>query len=127
MATGEDKQFGPIRKVPYAAVFNDVSLSFICDVDMIAKKTLDAWQHTIVNYNMLDAGRTFMCEYYEEYTGSMSIQTLSETAPQKVLYEVSLAECYPIEVVPVQLANDNNDSYMKVEARFAYRYWTTVS
>jgi len=117
LATNEDKQWGPFRKMPYLNVYNDVSLTFMCDEDMSAKKIFDKWQNGIIDKN------GFQLSYYDDYVATMTIQVLSVNEGNDVLYEADCFECYPIEVIAQQLSYENTDTYLKVEVRMAYRYW----
>lgn len=116
LATNEDKQFGPIRKMPYLNVYNDITLIFMCDKDMLARSIFDNWHSLIIDKE------NFKTYYYDDYIGTMDITLLSEVNNQK-LYSIRCYECYPIEVISQQLSYNETDTYLRVEVRMAYRNW----
>jgi len=117
LATNEDQQWGPFRKIPYINIYNDLSLTFMCDEDMFARTVFDTWQQNIINKS------TFGISYYDDYISTVNIQLMSQNDPNDIIYEVNCFESYPIEVIAQQLAYENTDTYLKVEVRMAYRYW----
>jgi hypothetical protein len=131
LATQEDKQFGPVRKVPYLNVFNDLALVFICSNDMRERDFFDFWQASMLERgdpqipNPADPAHPlrpqFKLEYYDRYVTSIKITLLDEK--NEKTKSVTCYECYPIEVITQPLSYNNVNDYLKLEVRLAYRYW----
>jgi hypothetical protein len=141
LATQEDKQFGPIRKVPYLNVFNDLSMVFICAPDLSERYFFDAWQQLIleradiqvanpgapvVRPPLLPQPRAplelqFKLEFYDNYVSTVLITALNEK--NESVKFVTCFECYPIEVITQPFSYNSVDDYLKMEVRMAYRYW----
>jgi hypothetical protein len=115
IATNEDKQFGPFRKMPYVNVFNDLILIFMCDRDMLPRQVFDAWQSMIVSHDNFKVG------FYDDYISTIDISLLSEA--NETVYTIRCYEAYPIEVIAQQLSYGETDTYLKMEVRMAYRNW----
>jgi len=114
-ATIEDKQFGPFRKIPYLPIYNDLSMVFMCGVDMKPRLLFDHWQAVVMDkYD-------FKSYYYDSYIATVTVSLLDE---QNVpIYTVKCFEAYPIEVVGQQLSYGETDTYLKLEVKMAYRFW----
>jgi hypothetical protein len=48
-ATQEINHFGPIRKMPYQSIYDDLQVSIFCRADMKERKFFEAWQDKIHN------------------------------------------------------------------------------
>ena len=63
----------------------------------------------------------FKLEFYDNYIGGIQITVLDES--NTAIKTIQCFECYPIEVITQPLSYNNVDDYLKIEVRFAYRYW----
>lgn len=71
--TNDAKIYGPSYKVATGTVFNEITLTFLCSNDMREKLQFDLWMNSVQN------PRTFNMAYRDEYVGTVSIISLSET------------------------------------------------
>lgn len=114
LATAEDKQWGPVRKIPYLPVYNDLSMSFICDSKMLPRYMFDHWQGIVIAKDKKQY-------YYDDYIAKVKIVTLNEK--NEPTYIVTCYEAYPIEVIPQPLSYGEVDTYLKLNVKMAYRFW----
>lgn len=122
-ATQEDRLWGPIRKVAYLPMFNDLSLVFMCDSDMKIRSMFDTWQTWIRGANTTGQDFKFM-HYYDEYVADLTITQLNEKNEAK--YTVKCIEVYPIEIVSQSFSYGEIDTYLKMEVKMAYRYYQVL-
>lgn len=115
---------GPQRKIGYAPMYDTFSTTLICNRFMDEKEKLERWLDYIVGdyrgRNIVSSGN-FGAGYYNDYTGTIEVQQYSETdAP---MYRTKLIEAYPISLNALDLDWGSSDIH-KVDATFAYRYYT---
>jgi len=122
-ATNEDLLFGPVRKMPFLPVFNDMALVFMCKEDMTERSFFDDWINAIYDKSG-KIGQNFMMEYYVKYVATMTITKLDQK--NVPVYTVNCIEAYPLEVISQQLSFGETDTYLKLEVRMAFRYWERV-
>lgn len=115
-STNEYTTHGPIRKVPYQNIFDDVVLSLYCREDMGSFKIFQEWQNYIV-----DASAANEFSYFDDYTSDVIIEQYDSTG--KVTYACKLVDAYPVMVAPIQLDWGNKDSFSNMQITMAYRYW----
>jgi hypothetical protein len=114
-ATTEDKQWGPVRKIPYLPVYNDLSFVFMCDNYMKPRLLFDQWQAVVMDkYD-------FKSFFYESYIATVTVSLLNEH--NHSIYTIKCFEAYPIEVTTQTLSYGETDTYLKLEVKMAYRYW----
>lgn len=114
IATVEDKLWGPIRKIPYTPIYNDINMIFMCDTKMTLRYLFDQWQDIVISRNKKQY-------YYDDYVGKMTIVHLNEQ--NKPTYMINCYEVYPQEVVPQVLSYGEVDTYLKLNVKMVYRYW----
>lgn len=115
--TTEQMIYSVSRKFPYAAQYDDLSLTFLCSNSMDEKKTFDTWQRQIIN------PVNGILNYYDSYIGKIIITTLDEEG--KPTYTVYCEEAYPVTVQTIDLSYEENDSFMRFTVQFAFRKWTS--
>lgn len=115
--TTEQMIYSVSRKFPYAAQYDDLSLTFICSNSMDEKKTFDTWQRQIIN------PVNGILNYYDTYVGSIMIMTIDEEG--KPSYVCYCREAYPVTVQAVDLSYEENDSFMRFTVQFAFRNWVS--
>ena len=117
-STIQNRTFGEFREVPYEKLFGDLNLQFYVDTDLYVKSFFDAWMASIQD----PVKRTF--SYYNSYITDMTINV--EDVEDEKRYAVTLYECYPKTIAPIQLDMANKD-VMKVQVTMQYKYWIPES
>lgn len=126
LATGEDKQFGPIRKIPYLNIYTDLAIRFICSDDLRERYFFDAWQDLVLKRDDIVGSTTkesFKVGFYDDYVTTISIKVLNQK--NETQYTIKCHEVWPIDVLNQPLSYGNTDDYMRLEVNLAYRNWTT--
>ena len=122
-----NSDIGAYRKIPYNAMYVDITTSIICSDDFRERMWFEAWQNMAIG-NHSDGnsllhpadGHQWGAGYYNDYIGSLVIETFDETG--KPGYLVSLEECYPMMMNAMQASWASSDVH-KIQITWAYRYF----
>ena len=115
-STTANLSYGETREIPYTRLYDNITMSFYVDNDMLTKKYFDDWLLSIQN----PVTRTF--NYYNQYTTDIiiKVEDLNNESP----YAVKLVECYPKNISAISLDYSTRD-VMKLSLTMAYKYWTS--
>lgn len=116
-STSQVRSFGEFKEVPYEKLYEPISLSFFADSDLTVKTLFDKWVNLIQDTN------TRMYSYPDEYVTD-NIKIFVHDVQNQKKYCVTLYECYPKAVSPIQL-DYNNKEIMRVQVQMVYKYFTT--
>lgn len=116
-STAQVRSYGEFKEVPYEKLFEQVTLSFYVDSDMIVRKLFDNWVGLIQN----PVTREFN---YPKYYLSDSIDIIVSDVENQDRYMVKLHRVYPKAVSPIQLDYSSKD-VMKLQVTLSYQYATT--
>lgn len=116
IATTQQRIYGENRDFPYERSYDPLNLSFYVDTEMQTKLLFDNWINLVINPN------SKVTQYYRSYVRDIKIRVLdiSETSPK---YTISLYECYPKTVSPIQMDASSKD-VMKINVSLQYKYFT---
>lgn len=122
-ATTDHTMYGTKVKMPYATLYDDLSLSFLCTNIMAQRMFFDAWQGYIHNpYN------NYM-RYYKDYTARIIVAKLDNSASFTGLLSLATTyifdQCYPVTIQSQELSYENGNDYLKLTVQFAYKKWST--
>ena len=116
VATAERVTHGPVRKMPYQTIYNDITLNFICGELMLERRFFDYWQQNIIDFE------SHYVHYADDYLGTIVLVNFSEMGVPN--FAISLREAYPLSVAPQVVSYDANDSFQTLSVTFAYHRWT---
>jgi hypothetical protein len=123
LATQPFSMYGTTRKMPYAAIYDDLMITFLCSNSMVERAFFDVWFSYIMNPR-----RQYM-HYYKDYVSTIAVIKL---APDPIYSGVSASlanyaflEAYPLSIETQNLSYDS-DGLLTVTVNFAYRRWTTA-
>lgn len=116
-STSQVRSFGEFKEVPYEKLYEPITLSFFADSDLTVKTLFDKWVNLIQDTN------TRMYSYPDEYVTD-NIKIFVHDVQNQKKYCVTLYECYPKAVSPIQL-DYNNKEIMRVQVQMVYKYFTT--
>ncbi len=120
--------YGPPEKIPYGAIFSDLSASFIVDRSGSQFRFFNIWMNNIYNVDSSkgigavnpDTGsQTFEMGYKGTYATDITIFVYNEQT-DKVL-EMTLHEAYPYQVNDVPLSWSGKDDMVLLNVAFTYR------
>ena len=123
-----DLRYGQRREIAYnAPVYPPINLTFLCSEDYREKDFFDRWNNSIVN-----SSNGFDVAYYDNYTGSMEIETLTREGKsgglgRKSTYKMTYHEAYPKDVTAIELSHSTQNSTAKFTVTMNYSKWTTDS
>lgn len=103
-------------EMPYEKMYGPVTMSFICDRDMIVKTFFDQWTQATVNA----IGGVF--NYYSDYV-SPEIVIYQYDENSDATYAVSLFNAYPKVVNDIPLGNTMVNDYSHCMVQFTYEHW----
>lgn len=118
LETTAAKTFGEHREMPHNKLFDTINLGFYVDNSMSVKLLFDNWMGAIQD----PVTRTF--NYYYQYTTDIVVDVFD--VEDKSRYQVTLFQCYPKAINPVQMDYGNKD-VMKMTVAMNYKYWTSTA
>ena len=113
-------------------LYDDITLSFYCTENMNELRFFNRWMNTIIN------PISNRVEYYDNYTASVKITTLSKDpnintnyisnakTNNKELLVVTLHEAFPKRIEPIQMDYTAGSEVMKLNITMTYRYHTMI-
>lgn len=116
-STAQVRSFGEFKEVPYEKLYEPITLNFFADSDLTVKVLFDKW------VNLIQDTGTRMYSYPDEYMTD-NIKIFVHDVQNQKKYCVTLYECYPKAVSPIQL-DYNNKEIMRVQVQIVYKYFTT--
>jgi hypothetical protein len=120
--TTEIREHGPIRPVPFSVSFEDITLVYKCSEDHKEYKFWQDWTQEIVQY---EGGSNHMTMgYYDTFVGTIVVSQLDLQDQETTTIEIH--ECYPKLVAPIQLNNNERNSYETVTITIGNRGWTRI-
>ena len=121
-ATSEVKTYGPSYKVPNQTVYNDISLTFICNNEFSERKLFDAWFETIRSPNT----NNFRFAKDDRGSGYMTqLKIIQYDDFVKQIYSVELMDAFPIGISSQSLAW-SDDSFHRLTVQFSYHKYRTI-
>jgi hypothetical protein len=115
-ATTQNRTYGELREMPYDKLYDNITLTFHVDRDMLVKKMFDDWMQFIQD----PITRSF--QYYRNYTTDMVIEL--QDLEDKTTYQIQMFECYPKAISAIALNAEAKDT-MRVSVTFQYKYWSS--
>lgn len=114
-ATTERFDHGPIRKVPYSELYDDVSTTFYVTDDLEEHAFFNKWQELIGGQG------SFGVAYYADIIGSVVIQVQNRMDQKTAEYE--LFEAYPISISTIELSYDMTNVVQVFTVNWAYHHF----
>lgn len=120
--------YGAPEKIPYGAIFNDITTTFVVDHSASQYKFFNIWMNGIYNTNTqngiltkspIDGSMPFEVAYKEDYATTINIFMYNE-ATNKVL-ELTLHEAFPIQMHDTNMSWGDTDNIVRLSVSFSYR------
>ena len=118
LETTAAKTFGEHREVPHNKLFDTINMGFYVDNSMTVKLLFDNWMGAVQD----PVTRTF--NYYWDYVTDITVDVLDLT--DKTRYQVTLYQCYPKAINPIQMDYANKE-VMKMNVAMTYKYWRSTA
>jgi hypothetical protein len=111
--------FGPAYVRPGSINYGEsITLSFLCDKDMLVRKVFDNWIHSVINPS------SFTLNYEDEYARTITIYQLDEK--ENYTYSIQLIDAYPIAIGSLSMNQAALDRFHILPVTFSYRVWETA-
>lgn len=120
-----DSLWGTKRKVPVQHEFDEVTMSFVIYQDNEDRKFLESWMDNIINKGSYNEDYIEYANVYFDYVGKIYISTLLAGSHDVTTATYLLDEAYPLSILPITLAAENN-GYATFVATFAYRKYYII-
>lgn len=117
-STSETRLKGPMRKIPYDQIYNDLSLTFYNSSVFLEREYFSTWANSIFDQE------TKNFEFYEDYISSITILQFANSGDY--VYGVELEEAYPVDLGQIDLGYDQTDAIETFTVQFAYRTWKQI-
>jgi hypothetical protein len=113
------RTYGSHFQMPYIDFYANITLKFICGLDMFERKFFDAWSYLVQDPETSDFN------YVADYSTTMDIFQLTEYNDQAT-YGIRFFQCWPIAIGAMELSYENFNTYHKLPVTFEYRRWTNL-
>lgn len=115
--------FGRELKFAGNRVFNDWTITIINDEDFAIRKSLENWMNLINSHvGNVRAGSSVSPS---SYSIDAVVQQYGKAGPDKILKTYSFVGMFPIDLAPIDVSWDSNDTIEDYTVSFAYQYWTS--
>ena len=121
VATIDDTGSGPALKIPYEINYNDIELTIICGTDMAERKYFENWIDKIV-YPARGGDNSGLLNYYSSYARGNSLNLVQLGDDGSILIAYVLHDIYPIQISPMNLSWEENNTYQRFNVTINYRY-----
>lgn len=108
--------YGPTYKSPNMSAYGDVTLTLLCDNNLIQKQFFQTWM-TEINNDL-----TFDFKYRDDYVCTVDVTQYNEL--NEPTFSCTLFEAYPVSVAPIQVSWAD-DAINRIQVTMTYRYWTS--
>lgn len=113
-STVEKYNHGPIRKIPYAELYDDITTTFYMPTNMRIHEYFSDWQ-------VLIGGDQYYMAYYDDIIGTVSIIVEDKAGNEAAIFE--LYEAYPISISPVELGYDRGEQISEFTVTWAFHHY----
>ena len=131
ISTSDDQAYGPTTKFAYETSYQDVNLQIICSEDMRERAMFEMWMENIINQTDLKNGnrsRAGLAKYYNQYaSGQVRIYQIGgggtvANPGTKQLARYTLYNAYPIQMSPMNLTWEEQNTYQRFSVTITYRF-----
>ena len=121
LQTADVKIYGPIFKVPYQTMYEDMSFTFLCTNDFFERKLFDKWMESIqpTDTNNMRFPKSNLTRYMTNVTIIQYDDFI------KQIYAVELIDAFPIGVAPQELSW-SEEGFHRLSIQFAYQKYRTI-
>lgn len=106
---------GPVRKIHYMELYDDIQLSFIASDVLKERDFFNQWQR------LMSGNASWNMAWYEEIIGTVVINNLDKQGNVKT--STTLFEAYPISMDPLTFDYTAGDQLPLFNVSFTYHHW----
>jgi hypothetical protein len=104
-----------LEKCHMNLIYPELSVSFICDGNMMVKNIIDDWFELCINKD------NYNVEYYDNYTTELYLEMFNVS--NELINRYVFEEAYPIGLPSQTLSWADENQFLKIAVTFAYRTW----
>lgn len=121
LATQDNRIYGPIYKIPYQSLYQEITLSFLETQDLFIRQFFEAWIDGVLE------SQTNLLNYFNTYTTDISItqfDVVHKTGEDSLsrIAEWSLFSAYPTNINQMPLAW-SEDGFHRISVTLAYTHY----
>ena len=124
ISTSDDQAYGPTTKYAYETGYQDINLQIIASEDFRERAFFEVWMENVINQSNLRNGNKSnagLSKYYSQYaTGQVRIFQVSSDRKQLARY--TLYNAYPIQISPMNLSWEEQNTYQRFSVTMTYRF-----
>lgn len=102
IATNEVKIQGPVRKMPYATIFEDLNFSVMLSENLVERKLFSTWMDFAYDPSTSYVG------YYNNIVAPATFEAYGQNS-ETSLYKLKFQDAYPISIGGINFAYGNED------------------
>lgn len=106
---------GPVRKIHYMELYDDIQLSFIASDVLKERDFFNQWQR------LMSGNASWNMAWYEDIIGTVVINNLDKQG--KVKTSTTLFEAYPVSMDPLTFDYTAGDQLPLFNVSFSYHHW----
>lgn len=117
LQTMDIRYYGPSFKAPNQAMFSDLTLVFLTDVNMKERKYFDNW------FNVITGNGSYDFAFPNEYQTRLEVEKMDEF--NNVVLKVKINKAYPINIMPMPMSWAD-EGFLRTSVQFAYSDYEIV-
>lgn len=115
VATWNHRNIGPIEKMPYDVIFQEVTMTFRVDSKYDTRRFFQEWMQSMTTSDNL------YFRYRNEYTSNIKIMPLDLIG--KPIAQIGLYNAYPTNLSVINYDENSTDAITEFSITFAYTEW----
>jgi hypothetical protein len=117
--TIENRHFNNPFKLPYAAIYNEITFTFLSTLGFSERRFFSIWMNKVVH------PETGLIGFYDWYKGIITIEHL-DSGTGRTDYNVRLFNAYPMDIGEIPLGYSMANETINVGVSFSYQYWDFI-
>lgn len=115
LGTFNHRNIGPIEKMPYDSIFNEITATFRVDSKYLTRRFFQDWIMSINDHS----GKTF--KYRDEYQVDFNIYALNNKGDD--IINIKVFQAYPTNLTAINLDENSSDTISEFSVSFVYTQW----
>lgn len=115
LGTFNHRNLGPIEKMPYDSIFNEITMTFRVDSKYLTRRFFQDWIMSINDHS----GKTF--KYRDEYQVDFNIMALNNKGDDVI--NIKVFQAYPTNLTAINLDENSTDTITEFSVSFVYTQW----
>ena len=118
LMTTENRHWGTPYKLPYSALYDEVSFTFVAADNLRERYFFEVWQEAVINVNLNSLN------FYDEYISQVQLYQLDKQ--NNFTYGIELDQAYPINIGAIDYSYATQNEFVSVTVSLTYRRWRNI-